>query len=221
MGKKCLIVTVVMGILLTVFCIGKTVDTCPESGVSEGVGVDRKPVIYLYPEEDDTEVSVTLDYDGNLVELDPEFNIDNGWKVTADRDGTITFEGEKYDYLYWEGDPRHNYNFFSGFCVRGEETEAFLKAKLTEIGLNEKEIAEFIEYWMPQMAGNEYNVISFQGSAYTKGAKLNIEPKPDTLIRVFMAWYPSDRYVLLNPQYLDEFNREGFTVVEWGGNRVK
>ena len=71
------------------------------------------------------------------------------------------------------------------------------------------------------MVDNKYNVISFQGSSYTKGAKLNIEPEPDTLIRVFMAWYPSERYVGLNPQYLDEFDRKGFTVVEWGGNRVR
>jgi len=221
MGKKCLYVTGVMGILLIVFFFGKTVDTCPDSGVSEGVGIDRKPVIYLYPEEDDTEVSVTLDYDGNLVELIPEYNIDNGWNFIADKDGSITFEGEQYDYLYWEGDPERRYNFFSGFCVKGKDTEAFLEEKLTELGLNEAERAEFIEYWEPQMVENEYNVISFQGNNYTKGAKLDITPEPDTLIRVFMAWYPSDRYIGLNPQYLEEVDRKGFTVVEWGGNRVR
>ena len=221
MGKKCLIVTIVMGMLLIVFGYGKTEDACPGSDASDGIGIDRKPVIYLYPEEDGTEVSVTLDYDGNLTELDPIFNVDNGWKVTADRDGTITYEGEKYDYLYWEGYPEHKYNFFSGFCVKGEDTQAFLEEKLTELGLNEAERAEFIEYWTPQMVDNKYNVISFQGSSYEKGARLNIEPEPDTLIRVFMAWYPSDRFVGLNPQYLDGYDREGFTVVEWGGNRVK
>ena len=78
MGKKCLIVTIVMGMLLIVFGYGKTEDACPGSDASDGIGIDRKPVIYLYPEEDGTEVSVTLDYDGNLTELDPIFNVDNG-----------------------------------------------------------------------------------------------------------------------------------------------
>ena len=71
------------------------------------------------------------------------------------------------------------------------------------------------------MEGNEYNVISFQDRTYKKNAKLTITPEPDSLIRVFMAWYPSDKFVKINPQALDKGSRDGFTVVEWGGNQVK
>lgn len=221
MCKKSILGFVVVGLIFAA-CIGRGVASAGEcSGESERIGEDLKPVIYLYPEEDNTEVTVSLDYDGNLTELYPEFNVEGGWKVTADRDGAITLEGQKYDYLFWEGDPNRKYSFFSGFCVKGEETKAFLEEKLTELGLNEAEKAEFIEFWLPDMEDNEYNVISFQGGAYTKGAKLNIDPKPDTLIRVFMAWYPSDKKVRISPQYLQEHERKGFTVVEWGGNRVK
>ena len=221
MCKKRFVGFVVLGLIFAA-CIGRGAANAGEChGESRRIGADLKPVIYLYPEEDNTEVTVSLDYDGSLTELYPEFNIDGGWNVTADRDGTITYEGEKFDYLFWEGDPNRQYSFFTGFCVKGEDTEAFLEEKLTEIGLNEAERAEFKAFWVPEMEDNEYNVISFQGKSYTKGAKLNIEPKPDTLIRVFMAWYPSDKKVKINPQYLEEFDRKGFTVVEWGGNRVK
>ena len=130
-------------------------------------------------------------------------------------------DGQTYDYLFWEGDPDYKYDFFSGFCVKGSDTESFLNDKLHEMGLNDAETAEFIEFWLPRMEGNEFNVISFQGDTYKKGANLSISPQPDNLIRVFMAWYPSDKYVKINPQSIQEGSRDGFTVVEWGGNKVR
>lgn len=193
----------------------------PPEAVEINTGIDRKPVIYLYPEEDGTEVSVRLDYNGNLVELIPEYSSENTWEVVADKDGTISFDGQTYDYLFWEGDPSFEYDFFSGFCVKGSETESFLNDKLHDMGLSDSETAEFIDFWLPRMEGNEYNVISFQGDTYKKGAKLTITPQPDNLIRVFMAWYPSDKYIKINPQYIEGGSRDGFTVVEWGGNQVK
>ena len=184
-------------------------------------GVDLKPVIYLYPQEDGSEISVSLDYDGDITDLIPEFNAENTWNVTADRDGKITFEGNEYDYLFWEGVPRFEYDFYTGYCVKGEETEAFLREKLAEQGLNESETEEFLKFWLSDMEGNPYNVISFQGKTYTRGARLTVTPEPDNMIRVFMAWYPSEHHIRIMPQILDTPSRDGFTVVEWGGNEVK
>lgn len=179
---------------------------------------DAKPVIYLYPEEK-TEVSVTLDYSGKLTCTYPSY--DNGWKVTVDPNGTLTDEnGQTYNYLYWEGETNTQYDFSEGFCVKGEDTAAFLEYALAELGLNRREANEFIVFWLPMMQNNEYNVISFQGSVYTDSAKLEIDPAPDTLIRVFMAWQASEIYVNIPEQELDAPEREGFTVVEWGGTKV-
>lgn len=194
---------------------------CGKSAQIQSEGEDLKPVIYLYPTEDNTEISVSLNYNGNLVELIPEFNAEDTWNVTANRDGQITFEGQTYDYLFWEGDPAYSYDFFSGFCIRGADTEMFLREKLPLLGLNESETEEFIEFWVPMMEGNEFNMISFQGNNYDKNAKLTINPQPDNIIRVFMAWYPTERYIKINPQYIETPSRDGFTVVEWGGNKVK
>ena len=71
------------------------------------------------------------------------------------------------------------------------------------------------------MQDNEYNVISFQTDRYTDSSILEVTPTPDTLIRVFMAYYPSDTEVDIEPQIFDVCDREGFTVVEWGGSKVK
>ena len=105
----------------------------------------------------------------------------------------------------------------AGFCVKGEDTAKFLENSLQKLGLNRKEANEFIVYWLPLMGDNPYNIISFQTNIYTDAAKLNISPPPDTLIRVFMAWKSSENYVELPVQQLTAPERNGFTVVEWGG----
>ena len=179
----------------------------------------RKPVIYLYPEET-TEVSVSLDYDGQLTCTYPLYQ--NGWLVTAEPDGTLTdADGKVYNYLYWEGKSKTVYDMSKGFCVKGSDTAAFLEDALLRLGLTGREANEFIVYWLPLMEENEYNVISFQGKAYTDVAKLNVNPEPDTVIRVFMAWYGSKKPVEIPAQELTAPERTGITVVEWGGSEIR
>ena len=71
------------------------------------------------------------------------------------------------------------------------------------------------------MQDNPYNVISFQTDVYTDGAALDIQPNPDSLLRVFMAYYPSDSEIKIEPQEFEVFERIGFTVVEWGGSEIQ
>ena len=179
----------------------------------------EKPVIYLYPQER-MDVSVKLDFDGQLSCTYPAYG--NGWQVTAQPDGTLTdANGKIYNYLYWEGVTPTQYDLSNGFCVAGKDTALFLEWALEQLGLNRREANEFIVYWLPMMEDNPYNIISFQTDIYTESAELSIEPAPDTLIRVFMAWKASDSFVELEEQTLSAPNRTGFTVVEWGGAKIK
>lgn len=181
--------------------------------------VDYKPVIYLYPEEE-TEVSVKLTLDGRLTCTYPSYR--DGWSVTAQPDGTLTdANGQTYNYLFWEGETYADYDLSRGFCVKGEETAAFLENALSQLGLTRREANEFIVYWLPLMEGNPYNIISFQTDVYTEAAKLEVQPAPDTLIRVFMAWRAADSFLELPEQELMAPERAGFTVVEWGGTKLK
>ena len=182
-------------------------------------GMDYKPVIYLYPEKE-MSVSVNLTLDGKLTCTYPAYN--NGWTVTAAPDGTLTDEkGQTYNYLYWEGESFAQYDLSKGFCVKGEDTAAFLETALEKLGLTRREANEFIVYWLPLMEQNPYNVIAFQSDIYTNSAQLAVNPAPDTLIRVFMAWQAADDFVELPAQELSAPKRVGFTVVEWGGTEVK
>lgn len=188
--------------------------------VSEGTeyAPAEKPVIYLYPEEE-TRVSVRLTPDGRLTCTYPAYN--DGWTVTASPDGTLTdAEGQIYNYLYWEAETHARFDLSKGFCVKGQDTAAFLEDALERLGLTRREANEFIVYWLPQMQDNPYNIISFQTDAYTNAAPLEITPAPDTLIRVFMAWQASDIPVTPEAQELSAPARTGFTVVEWGGTEI-
>ena len=189
------------------------------SGEMESSMSNEKPVIYLYPEQEE-EVSVRLDYDGKLTCTYPEY--DNGWHVTAAPDGRITDEnGQEYNYLYWEGETEQEYDFSEGFCVAGEDTAEFLEDALEKLGLTRREANEFIVYWLPRMEQNEYNLISFQSEAYTDHARLSIQPEPDTVIRVFMAYKPVENEQEIPEQTLAAPERSGFAVVEWGGCELR
>ena len=185
------------------------------------LAVPEKPILYFYPEIS-TVCSVKVNLNGELTCTYPAHGTD-GWEdFIAHPDGTLFFpDGKRYYALYWEGVQKAEWDFSKGFCVRGEDTAAFLEWALTEQGLTEREANEFIIYWLPQMQDAPYNVISFQTTPYTDGAKLAITPTPDSLLRVFMAYYPTDAEVKIAPQIFEGFTRQGFTVVEWGGSRVK
>lgn len=203
-----LLLTALMALTLTACRRGPFAPVAPE-----------KPVLYLYPEVE-TKVDVTLEVDGTLTCTYPAY--ENGWSVTAAPDGTLRdSSGQVYRYLYWEAEQQAEFDFSRGFCVAGADTAAFLEEVLAQIGLNRAEANEFIVYWLPQMEKNAYNLIAFQDEAYTVGAQLQIDPAPESLLRVFMAWKPLSAPVTVEPQTFVPFVRSGFTAVEWGGAQIQ
>lgn len=182
------------------------------------LGDYAKPVIYLYPEEK-TDVSVKLDLNGAITCAYPDYR--GGWEVIAYPDGTIVdkYDGEEYYCLYWEGKGAADWDMSKGFVVKGEDTADFLRSKLKEIGLTPRESNEFIIYWLPELQKNEYNFITFQTDIYEKNAGLEISPAPDSMLRVFMVYEPCSEDLSAEPQEFEPFERNGFTVVEWGGQK--
>ena len=176
-----------------------------------------KPVIYLYPEEP-MDVSVEVAFaSGGFTCTYPEYV--DGWNVFAYPDGRVinNADGLEYSYLYWEGEGDIKYDMSRGFVVKGEDTAAFLREKLSYMGLTPREYNEFIVYWLPLMHNNNYNLITFQTTAYTDNVSLNVTPNPDSMLRIFMAYSPLDEYRFVPEQELDQFERKGFSVIEWGG----
>ena len=184
-------------------------------------GGKEKPVIYLYPEKT-TDVTVRISLtDGRFTKCIPEG--DGEWNVTASPDGKLTDKatGKTYDYIFWESTDNTGYDWSEGYVVKGSEAEVFLRGILQEMGLNEKEYTEFIDYWLPRLEKNEYNLISFQTDRYTESARLDVSPSPDSVLRVFMAFKSIDGPVFVARPDIEPFERNGFTVVEWGGAEVR
>ena len=212
-------------LLLSVLLILLSLPGCRKE--EESPTTAAKPVIYLYPEET-TDVTVRLDYTGELTCTYPLYDEEAGWMVTARPDGILTDkrDGKEYSYLFWEGKDNFSNDFSKDFVVKGSDTAAFLQEILKTLGMTPREYNEFIVYWLPQMEDNAYNLISFRGENYEEAAKLLITPEPDSVLRVFMAWKPlsekeAGKYSDLEPQKFEAFHREGFTVVEWGGTEVR
>lgn len=208
-------IMVLLMVLALAGCVNR--DTEPVSGFEDNCPVTTaKPVIYLYPKEE-TEVTVKLRYDGKLTVTYPAY--EDGWTVIARPDGTLTDtkSGLEYSYLFWEGECTPCYDMNCGYVVKGEDTAAFLQETLSKMGLTPREYNEFIVYWLPQMQGNAYNLITFQQKAYTDTAQLEILPKPDSVLRVFMVYKPLEAPVQIEAPEIKPFERTGFAVVEWGG----
>lgn len=183
--------------------------------------VSYKPMIYLYPEEK-AEVEVILKNKKLLTTTYPKYK--DGWKVIANPDGTLVDEisGREYYGLYWEGKNYTKINMTKGFVVKGEDSIKFLEEKLNELGLTDKESEEFIVYWLPKLEKNKYNYIYFaQTEEVNKYMPLEVNPKPDTVIRILMYYKPLDKKINVKEQKIKQTQRHGFMLVEWGGTLLK
>ncbi|MDP2386235.1 MAG: hypothetical protein Q8M29_07675 [Bacteroidota bacterium] len=193
------------------------------SGCASGKRQHRKPVVYLYP-KDTIDISVQVNYKGKLTVTYPEYK--NKWNVIAYPDGKLINKADsmEYSYLFWEGESaaKESQSCTNGFVVKGEESHTFLQTKLKEIGLTPKEYNEFIVFWYPILKENNYNFIRFRvGKEYDEISTMNIIPKPDAMLRVFMDYKPVENFYSIEPQSFPMFERKGFTVVEWGGGAIE
>ena len=199
--------------------------------------VAKKPVLYLYPQEE-RHLTVTLDLEGSLDTVYPapdsqqstERGTQASWMVTASPDGTLADqEGRTYPSLFWDGyaplpDPE------TGFVVAREDAVSFLEDKLAQLGLNDREAADFITYWAPHIRAHEHTFVSFDASTYVQAASYRFadeagnQVEPDTFIRVFMTIREARADTVVQPQSLTAPpTRTGFFAVEWGGterNRI-
>lgn len=189
---------------------------------SEIMIMTEKPVIYLYPREEQN-VQVKVDPAGEFTFTYPKY--ENGWNVVASPEGTLTVDGDTYNYLFWEASDRlalEEIDFNVGFTVPGTDITSFLEEKLSDVGLNGKERADFITFWGPRMAGHDDVFLQFQfNEECDRFGTLEIAPKPDNIYRIYVIWQPVEQLrIAPQPQEIPAMNREGFTVLEWGGQEL-
>ncbi len=191
-----------------------------------GFGERAKPVIYLYPKKKQN-VKVSVAPEGGVTESIPTMG--KGWNVTAYPDGRIYDKKTKteYPYLFWESkDYGGETDMSEGFVVEADADALakFFNEKLTVLGLNEKEIDDFCEYWIAEMLSSEkpyFFVTFYSKERIDRESPLTVSPKPDSVIRVYFDHVPLDEPIEVKEQELVPAERSGFAVVEWGGRRNK
>lgn len=192
----------------------KSIENCNQN-------ISYKPIMYIYPTEE-MDLTVKLKNNKLLTHTYPKYN--DAWNIH------VKTNGEIYDYntnrsyyaLYWEAIDNTKINTNEGFVVEGKNTIKFLEDKLEYLGLNKMEINEFIVYWIDKLENNKYNYIRFRNTKEVNNyMPLEFSKKPDTLIRIIMDYKPLKEKINVKEQVLEKNTRNGFTVVEWGGRKIK
>jgi internalin A len=106
--------------------------------------------------------------------------------------------------------------------VEKKNIATFLQQKITEMGLNPQEKADFLDYWQPELIAKNtpyYRVSFLQTNELNELFPMQVTPQPDTTFRIFLDYTPlmAKPITLIQPQTLNKLTRNGFTMVEWGG----
>lgn len=172
----------------------------------------KKPAVYLYPLES-SNIKVKVDVNGKLTLTEPPY--ENGWDVNVTPDGTIE---NKYDYLFYEANLNKIELPDEGWIVEYCKLENWFDEYLPQLGLNIKEKDQFKEYWLKDLKrANYYEIKLLDNNFLKENMNLIVSPKPQTLIRLNFYFKPlSEKREIKNPE-IKTPERNGFTVVEWGG----
>ncbi|MDD3003113.1 MAG: hypothetical protein PHS06_04585, partial [Candidatus Shapirobacteria bacterium] len=175
-----------------------------------------KPVIYLYPTK---ETQIKVQVGAQITKSEPTYPND-GWVVIAKPNGELIYQNQNYSYLFWEGLGNGLYPDYKnkGTVVAQKDLISTLYSQLSQLGLNQKESADFMEFWQSKLPASPFVRLTWLG---TKDmdilAPLKVYPQPDTRIRIFLEFQGLQNPVKLIPQKLSAPAREGFTLIEWGG----
>ena len=212
---------IVFAVLIVYLILTNQITTSNEEEKNDGYATAWKPIMYIYPEEE-MDLNINFQNEDKLMHTYPKYK--DNWSIHVDVDGNIyDYETNRNYYaLYWDEKDYASENFDEGFVVKGEDISKFLEEKLEILGFNEREINEFIIYWMPKMEDNKYNLIKFRTTEeINQNMPIEFSEEPDTLIRVIMDYKKLDERIEIKEQQLEKQTRSGFTIVEWGGRELK
>jgi hypothetical protein len=151
--------------------------------------------------------------------VEPAYN--DGWRVTASPNGKLVNkdDGKTYPYLFWEGRGGLYSEPEKYWVIKRADIGKALPKILNRLGLNVGETQDFMEFWGPRMQAAPYYKIGFHGNVMMDAlAPLTVTPAQDSTLRILMDYSELQEPIGANPPVLPpRFERNGFTVVEWGG----
>jgi hypothetical protein len=210
-------------------------------GPPPGMPTFRKPIVYLYNFNPNTEITVRVDLNEDTMdkftELIPAFNGPKGesvWRVriNGNKGGVTDLSTDiAYPYLFWEATRKIEMHMDcnASWSVQNKhgDLKEMLTTELARRALVPHEIDDFLEYWLEELEKLREPAGPFVSVAFvdiSKDAPLTVTSTDDdspTYIRAFAQFSVSHKQVG-KPYVQAEIpatvsSRTGPTVVEWGG----
>jgi hypothetical protein len=174
--------------------------------------IKAKPNIYLYSNRDLT-AQVRLAPESAITVSDPVYQPGEGWRAEI-RNGSLNGKG---DFLFYEArESGFEWQMEEGYIIRASSREQDMASMLGQYGFNEKETAEFIDYWASHLIENmDFVFYPQETAAVNQDLLLSVIPEPDHVMRILFKAEPlmSAPEPVTSPERIV---REGFYVVEWG-----
>ncbi len=173
-----------------------------------------KPNIYIYPKQEmNLDVKISFPQGGKIINSIPEYN--GGWNVNVDDKGKIE---SKYDYLFYESDQPNIWQYKSGWVIEKAKLSQFFNSNMAAYGFNQKEINDFVEYWIPRLKTFKFYKIYPQEKKWIDEViQIDYSTKPDNLLRLFYVIEGTDDIVSIGLHTsIAKFNRTDFYITEWG-----
>ena len=182
--------------------------------ISDSTYVDvRKPNLYIYPEQT-LSLSVKIDFPngGKVTESIPTYN--NSWDITVTPNGRIN---NNYDYLFYECDVPDLTQKEYGWVIKTTELENFFNNNLSLSGFNQKEVSDFIEYWIPLLTNyNYYEIYPQYKTQLDEMIDIEFSDIPNNFFRLHYVIIGIDNDKQLPVPQIESAIREKYYAVEWG-----
>ena len=190
----------------------------------------EKPVVYMYSDKP-ISCKLTVKPTQEFTFTYPAIDQDNGWDILVEPDGGIRHKSKSYPYLFWES-KKENLNILEkpdgieGFLIQTDSATTFLEKSLTKLGFSNKEITDFVTYWAPRIMQYPFAQLQFLiNEEYDEQiAEINCSERIENQLRVYLLFTGRNSFKSFKPiieQSLETtFQRNGLTLVEWGGSDV-
>ncbi len=203
------------------FVFGNAVSSNPTQIVN-GWGVHCKPAVYLYPQTKQL-INVQVFPKGELIHTDPPYQPGKGWTITANPTGalfTINDQPITNNYLYYESKLLDSeiQKPQDGWVIRPDELENLLNRILPQLGLNQKEQHDFMDYWLTKLPASPYYFVGLIEKPQRDYLEtLKVTPTPETSIRFSLYFEMLDTPKTVQEPIIKTPERKGYTLVDWGG----
>ena len=173
-----------------------------------------KPNLYLYPTQTtQVQVEIGLHSGCEVTVSDPEYG--TGWDVNVEPSGLI--DGQ-HTFLFYEAEVPHRFPKERGWVIPASEVVPFFNQLMNLYGFTAAETFDFVDYWKDHLPSAPYYAVYplTDAAVLDPLATLDIQPKPDSLFRLWFVVSPEANAIPMVPAKVEPMTRQGFAAVEWG-----